>query len=66
MNCCKYKYSKTDEYTSLILSPEEVLHLNVIGEIYIDHTRYHAYNNYIYNDSEVQVAKIIDNVIAWY
>jgi hypothetical protein len=55
---------KTD-YSLIQFTKEDIYRLQVIGDIYIGKLRFHAINNYIYNDEQELVGIIYENSIVW-
>ena len=75
MECCscdKYLTDSDDEiypdeFSLISFSYKDVAQLKIIGEMFINYKRYHACDNYIYDDTQTQVGIIIhQNIIAWY
>ena len=65
-NCDSFSEDEDEDYSLITQSPKDIAQLKVIGELYINRVRYHAYGDHIYNDNEVQVAIMIHDEIAWY
>ena len=53
------------DYSLIQITKEDVYRLQVIGDIYIGKLRFHAINNYIYNDAQELVGIIYENSIVW-
>lgn len=70
MDCppvCYNVMTDSNEYSLIRLSHNDIVQLKVIGEIYINKKRYHAVDDFVYDETQTQVGKIIQqNIIAWY
>jgi hypothetical protein len=47
------------------LTKEDVFQLKIIGDLYIGQLRFHAINDYLYNDEQQLVGTIQNNSIIW-
>jgi hypothetical protein len=58
------EFVRTD-YSLLELTKEDVFQLKIIGDLYIGQLRFHAINDYLYNEDQELVGKIQNNSIIW-
>jgi len=58
------EFIRTD-YSLLELTKEDVFRLKIIGDLYVGQLRFHAINEYLYNDEQELVGKIQNNSIIW-
>jgi hypothetical protein len=52
------------DYSLIRITPEDVLRLKIIGDVYIGGLRFHAVGNKLF-DEEKLVGKIKNNSIRW-
>ena len=57
------EFVRTD-YSLIQMSKEDVLRLQIIGDVYIGDMRFHAIDDNLYDDDEL-VGKIFGNSIIW-
>ena len=55
---------KTD-YSLIQLATEDVLHLKIIGELYIGNLHFHAVDDKLFNEDQQFIGKIINQSIIW-
>jgi hypothetical protein len=58
------EFLRTD-YSLLQLTKEDVYRLKIIGDLYIGKLRFHAIDNYLYNDEQDLVGIIQTDSIKW-
>lgn len=64
MQLFQMEFIRTD-YSLLELTKEDVFQLKIIGDLYIGNLRFHAINDYLYNDEQELVGTIQNNSIIW-